>query len=128
MASGLGKAKDLPNDSLSLAPSVHESGSRSGSKSGGRSASVSSSRSGSRSSSGSGSDWSKYPFQMNMSCGRIRLASGDGRVFEPADRGRCSKAFFLYKSAIQARREGKAVGIAVKADDLEAEFVGLEGE
>jgi hypothetical protein len=35
------------------------------------------------------------------------------------------KAFHLYKVSVDARREGKAVGIAPTADVLETEFVGL---
>lgn len=36
-----------------------------------------------------------------------------------------SKAFLLYKVAVEAQREGKAVGIAPTPDSLETEFVGL---
>lgn len=35
------------------------------------------------------------------------------------------KAFLLYEAAVEARKEGKAVGIAPNADVLETEFVGL---
>ena len=35
------------------------------------------------------------------------------------------KAFLLYEAAVEARNEGKAVGIAVNSDVLETEFTGL---
>ncbi len=35
------------------------------------------------------------------------------------------KSFFLYRAALDASRDGKAVGIAPSADVLETEFVGI---
>lgn len=36
-----------------------------------------------------------------------------------------AKAFLLYRAALEAHKEGKAVGVAATADVLETEFVGL---
>jgi hypothetical protein len=39
-----------------------------------------------------------------------------------------AKAFILYDAAVNASREGKAIGIAATPDVLETEFVGFEAE
>jgi hypothetical protein len=50
-----------------------------------------------------------------------RLARSSGQELRDV----IGKAFLLYEAAVEARKEGKAVGIAPNADVLDTEFVGL---